>query len=199
MVTPTEPTEAGAEAQAVTVEDTPEAETPARTFTQEDMNRVSAQIRKETRAQFSDYNDLKQRAARADELEQAQLSEAEKLAQRAAEAEKAADEANQKIATAYISSEVKVKAAQAGIIDPDAAYVLMDRSGVTYDPDNGVTGVDEAITQLLEEKPYLKGTPRSPNLNPETGQPTPVLRLTEAQKEAAQFMHISEEQYARGL
>ncbi len=91
MVTPTEPTEDGAEAQAVTAEVTTEAETTARTFSQEEVNRMMAQTRKDTRGQFADYNDLKQRAARADELEQAQLSESEKLAQRAADAEKAAE------------------------------------------------------------------------------------------------------------
>ena len=199
MVTPTEPTEDGAEAQAVTAEVTTEAETTARTFSQEEVNRMMAQTRKDTRGQFADYNDLKQRAARADELEQAQLSESEKLAQRAADAEKAAEEANQKIADAFISSEVKVKASQAGIIDPDAAYVLMDKKGVTYDPDGGVTGVDEAITQLLEDKPYLRGTPRSPNIIPEAGQPAPVTRLTPEQREAARLMGIPEEQYAQGL
>jgi len=99
-----------------------------------------------------------------------------------------------------IASEVKVRASQLGIIDPDAAYLLLDRSNVRYGEDGGVTGVDEALTQLLEDKPYLKGSPnRAPNLNPQSGEPAPTLRLTDDQREAARLMGITEEDYAKGL
>jgi phage I-like protein len=152
------------------------------------------------RGQFTDYQQLKDRAAKADELEQANLTEAERLAQRANDAEKAVAAANIKLADALISSEVKVKAVQLGIIDPDAAYLLMDKANVQYDAEKGVIGIDEALTQLLDDKPYLKGSlNRAPNLNPQSGEPAPVLRLTADQREAARLMGMSEEDYAQGI
>jgi phage I-like protein len=60
--------------------------------------------------------------------------------------------------------------------------------------------VDEALTQLMENKPYLKGqSNRAPNLNPQSGELTPALRLTEDQREAARLMGMTEEEYAQGI
>ena len=101
---------------------------------------------------------------------------------------------------ALISSEVKVKAVQLGIVDPDAAYLLLDKVNVKYDAKDGVTGVEDALTQLLEDKPYLKGVAgRIPNINPEGGQAAPALRLTADQQEAARLMGMTEEEYSQGI
>ena len=186
--------------QAVPPANQPEPGGEQRTFTQEDVNRMQAQTRKEVRNQFADYNQLKDRAAKADELEQAQLSEQEKLEARATEAERRAASASGQISAAMIASEVKVRASQLGIIDPDAALLLVDRANVRYSEEDGVTGVDAALTQLMEDKPYLKGTPnRAPNLNPQSGEVAPSLRLSEEQREAAKLMGMSEEEYSLGL
>ena len=195
--------EEGVTPQATEVEAqpaTPPADTDTRNFSQEEVNRMVGQARREVRGQFSDYSDLKTRAARADELEQAQLTEAERLTQRATEAEKQTAEANTQLTNALISSEVKVKAVQLGIVDPDAAYLLLDKRNVKYDANDGVTGVDDALTQLLEDKPYLKGAAgRIPNINPEGGQAAPALRLTADQQEAARLMGMTEEEYSQGI
>ena len=152
------------------------------------------------RGQYGDYAQLKERAAKADELEKAQLSDQDKLEARAHEAERKAEAAIQQVASAVIASEVKVRASQMGIIDPDAAYLLLDRTNLSYAEDGKVSGVDDALTQLLEDKPYLKGLPnRAPNLNPQTGEPAPALRLTTDQLEAARLMGLTPEQYAQGL
>jgi len=62
-----------------------------------------------------------------------------------------------------------------------------------------VTGVDDAIASLLEDKPYLRGTNRTPNINPESGQPVQAVRLTDLQLEAARMMGLTAEEYAQGL
>jgi hypothetical protein len=99
-----------------------------------------------------------------------------------------------------IASEVKVRASQLGIIDPDAALLLVNRANVRYSEGDGVTGVDEALTQLMEDKPYLKGAPnRAPNLNPQSGEVAPTMRLSEEQREAAKLMRMTEEEYSLGL
>ena len=141
---------------------------------------------------------MKARAARADELEQAQLTGAEKMEARAIEAEKKVTDAQAQIADAMIASQVKVRASQMGVVDPDAAFVLLDRTNVQY-TDGAVTGVDDAIASLLEDKPYLRGTNRTPNINPESGQPVQAVRLTPLQLEAAQMMGLTAEEYAQGL
>ena len=192
--------EEGAEPQAETTTATEAVATDAqRTFSQDEVNQMMAKTRRETRSQFGDYNQLKERAQKADELEQAQMSEAQKMEQRAIDAEKRASEAQQQIASAMISAEVKVRASQMGIIDPDAAFLLLDQSNVNYSIESGVSGVDEALTLLLESKPYLKSANRIPNINPESGAMAPVLRLSEDQREAARLMGMTEEDYARGL
>lgn len=192
--------EEGAETQAETTTATEAVATDAqRTFSQDEVNQMMAKTRRETRSQFGDYNQLKERAQKADELEQAQMSEAQKMEQRAIDAEKRASEAQQQIASAMISAEVKVRASQMGIIDPDAAFLLLDQSNVNYSIESGVSGVDEALTLLLESKPYLKSANRIPNINPESGAMAPVLRLSEDQREAARLMGMTEEDYARGL
>lgn len=176
------------------------SEEPSKTFSQDEVNRMMNQTKRDVRNQFSDYNDLKDRAARADELEQAQLTEQQRLEARATEAERVAASAAERVSSAMIASEVKVRASQLGIIDPDAAYLLLDRSNVRYGEDTGVTGVDEALTQLLEDKPYLKGTAnRAPNLNPQAGDVAPSLRLSEDQREAARLMGMTDEDYAQGI
>ena len=195
----TAPLEDAAPAQTVEVEPTTTEPTTEQTFTQEQGNRMMAQTRREERGKFSDYGELKTRATRADELEQEKLTEAERMEARAVEAEKKATDAQQQIASAMIASEVKIRASAMGVIDPDAAYLLLDRSNVHYDAEAGVSGVDDALAGLLEAKPYLRSANRTPNLNPETGQPAQSVRLTADQQEAARLMGMTADEYAQGL
>ena len=170
-----------------------------RTYTQEQVNQMMGKTRREERGKFSDYGTLKERAAKADELEQAQLTEKERLEARVEQAEKQAQAADQRIAEALISTAIQVQAGQMGVVDPEAASLLIDRSNVRYSAEAGVSGVEDALTQLLENKPYLKATNRTPNINPEGGQPDNPVRLTAAQREAAKYLGMTEEQYSKGL
>ena len=198
-----QPTEDVAQAQPAEVETTTAepSNTPVQ-FTPEQqtqINRMQAQTKRETRAQFADYSDLKTRAARADELEQEKLTDTEKMEARAVEAERKVADAQQQIASAMIASEVKIRASAMGIVDPDAAFVLLDRTNVRYDADGGVSGVDDALTNLIEAKPYLRSNNRTPNINPESGQPVTPVKLTTQQREVAVYMGLTDEEYAQGL
>ena len=195
----TEPIEDGAQTQPVEAVTVP-TESPAdKTFTQDEVNRMMGQARRDARSQFSDYNELKSRAAKADELEQANLTEAERLEARVSDAEKRATDAQGQVSSAMIASEVKVRATQMGIVDPDAAFLLLDKKNVAYNVADGVSGVDDALAQLLEDKPYLRAGNRTPNINPETGQAAPPVRLTVDQREAARLMNLTDEEYSQGL
>lgn len=76
-----------------------------------------------------------------------QLSDAQTKAQ---EAEKKANER-------LIRAEVKSVATELGIVDADAALLLMGKENVKINDSGDVEGVKEALTTLVESKPYLKG------------------------------------------
>ena len=86
-----------------------------------------------------------------------------------------------------------------GIVDPEAAFLLVDRSNIRYTPESGVAGVEDALTQLLENKPYLRATNRTPNINPEGSTPDSPVRLTADQRDAAAMLGMTEEQYSKGI
>ena len=195
----TEPVEEGAQTQQAEVIETPADLSTEKTFSQEEVNRMMGQARRDARSQFSDYSELKTRSEKLGEMEQAQLTEGQRLEARVADAEKQASDAQEQVAQAMIASEVKVRATQMGVVDPDAAFLLLDKKNVVYNTTDGVTGVNDALTQLLEDKPYLRSGSRTPNLNPETGQASPPMRLTADQREAAKYLGMTDEQYSKGI
>ena len=195
----TEPTAEGEPTQPVEAVQPEVESTAAKSYTQEEVNQMMGKTRRETRDKFSDYETLKERAAKADELEQAQLTEKERLEARVEQAEKNAQAADQRITEAMIATAVQVQAGQMGIVDPEAAFLLVDRANIRYTADAGFSGVEDALTQLLEKKPYLKGPVRAPNINPEGGQADAPVRLTAEQRDAAKYLGMTEEQYAKGI
>ena len=195
----TEPTAEGEPTQPVEAVQPEVESTAAKSYTQEEVNQMMGKTRRETRDKFSDYETLKERAAQADELEQAHLSVKERLEARVEQAEKNAQAADQRITEAMIATAVQVQAGQMGIVDPEAAFLLVDRANIRYTAEAGVSGVEDALTQLLEKKPYLKGPVRAPNINPEGGQADAPVRLTAEQRDAAKYLGMTEEQYAKGI
>ena len=143
-------------------------------FTQEDVNSMMGKVRSEERAKYLDYDKLKERAAVADKLEKANLTKEERTTQEAATWQRKAIDSEARIADMAIRADIRVQAALQGIIDPDAAVALIDRSGIVYSEEEGVKGVAEALTALVTAKPYLKGVagkPAAPNLNAKDGKP----------------------------
>jgi hypothetical protein len=64
---------------------------------------------------------------------------------------------------------VVLSAARAGVTDPDDAWRLADLKAVGLDDDGNVTGVEEAIAELVKAKPYLvqaKAAPKPGATNP---------------------------------
>ena len=170
-----------------------------RVFTQDEVNAIAGRARLEERQKYSDYEDLKTRAAKADALERAQLSEMERLQRDYAEEQRKNLDAEGRIAAAMITSEIRVRATQKGIVDPDAAVALLNRAGVAYHEDTGVAGVDAALDSLIALKPYLQGAGAHPNLNAGGTPATKPVQLSVEQKGVAARLGVTEEQYARHL
>jgi hypothetical protein len=149
---------------------------PDKTFTQAEVNRFVGQRVIEERAKTPDYEDLKAKASKFDEAEAAKLSTEERLTAEVATANLATTAAGQKVTDMAITAEIKVKAGQMGLQNPDDALALVARAGISYSAESGVEGVTEALEALVAAKPYLKGAvPGAPNLNPNGGTPTPVV------------------------
>jgi len=176
---------------------------PDKPFTQDDINKAAAAARREESAKYSDYEALKTQAAEGAELKRQQMTAEQKMSSDLATEQAKTARLEGSIADTMISAEVRVRAAAMGIVDPDAALLLIDRSSVVYTSADGkVAGVDEALTVMLEAKPYLKGTalPVIPTLNGGPGNPGPTPKpLTEEQRTMADHMKIPHDIYARGL
>ncbi len=143
---------------------TPPADPPGdKTFTQADLDRiVSERLARAKTAPPADYDDLRKQADELKVLKASQLSDQEKLQQRAETAEKAALAAQQRTNDALRKAAVVAAAQRAGAIDPDAVLAMLPSSAVTVGDDGQVTGVDEAVTELLAAKQYLVGKPSTP-------------------------------------
>ena len=169
--------------------DKPEGTPEPKMFTQEEVNAFMGKVRAEERGKFPDYVNLKERAALADKLEQANLTEKEKATKTASEWQRKALDADARIADTAIRSEIRVQAVVQGIVDPDAAVALIDRSGIAYSEAEGVKGVAEPLGALIAAKPYLKGVPQpkpAPNLNTKDGKPPAAApQLTPEQRNVA--------------
>lgn len=190
-------------------EEKPDATPAPKTFTQDEVNAYMGKVRAEERGKYTDYERLKERAKVADQLESANLSAKDKADRAAAEWQRKAVDAEARAADTAIRAEIKVKAMSQGAIDPDAVVALIDRNGISYSDESGVQGVTEALSLLLDAKPYLRAVtakPSAPNLNTKDGKPAPAApQLTDAQRNVAHRLYSelnhtdAEIKYSKGL
>lgn len=135
-----------------------------RTFSQADFDRaikhrVGEALTKQ-KAQFGDYDDLKKKAAEFDQLQEAQKTELEKAQERATQLEQQAKESTARAQEALLRSAVVAEAARKNVVDPDAAFALLDRSSLQFDDNGNPINVAEAMDSLLQAKTYLVGGSR---------------------------------------
>ena len=90
------------------------------------------------------------------EKEEAELSEQERLQRRVAEYEARLAELERDRQERTLQYEVKLRAAAMGIVDPDAAWRLLDLAAIEFDEDGTPTNIDEALEALVKAKPYLR-------------------------------------------
>lgn len=128
---------------------------PARTFSQADLDRIVSDRLARQKAQFADYDDLKTKAARLDEIEEQSKSELEKAQQRAAELERELSAAATSAQEERLRSAIVSEAAKRNVVDPDAAFALIDRAAITFDDDGYPTNIATAMDSLLEARGYL--------------------------------------------
>jgi hypothetical protein len=148
----------------------PAPATPAagRTFTQEELDRIIAERLQREREKFRDYDALRRKAEEFDKLQQAQMSEQEKLAKRLAELEQENQALRKQGQEHTLKYEIMLLASRLGIVDPEAAYRLLDLSRIEFGQDGRPTNLEQGLKDLIKAKPYLvhqahAGSPTNPS------------------------------------
>ncbi|MBX6770875.1 MAG: phage scaffolding protein [Chloroflexi bacterium] len=126
------------------------------------------------KAEAAEYRKrLRELEAKVKADEEAKLSETERLQKRLAELEREQALWQRERQERTLKYETMLAASRLGIVDPEAAYRLLDMSNLEFDEDGSPKNLEQALKDLLKAKPYLAGQPvvtaGSPT-NPATGQ-----------------------------
>lgn len=135
-----------------------------RTFTQDDVDRiVQDRLARARNTPPADYEELKARAAKLDEIEEQSKTDLQKAQDRAAELERDNAAVTARANDALLRASVIAEAARRNVVDPDAAFALIDRDSLTLDGEGRPTNIADAMESLLKAKPYLVGGGRAGN------------------------------------
>lgn len=84
-------------------------------------------------------------------------AKADKAAQIPAAQQAAINQQLQQINNRLISAEIKSQGIAMGLVDADAALLLIDKTNIKVDDKGDPSGIQEALNALKEAKPYLFG------------------------------------------
>ena len=131
------------------------------------------------------------------EKEEAELSEQERLQRRVAEYEARLAELERERQERTLQYEVKLRAAAMGIVDPDAAWRLLDLAAIEFDEDGMPVNIDEALEALVKAKPYLRSQ-AAPQVAP-TNPPRKAQVFTRSQLRDPKFFQEHREEIMAAL
>lgn len=135
-----------------------------KTYTQADLDRMFADRARQAESSllkklgFEKAEDAQSAFTRLKTIEEGQKTELQKAQDRVAELERSNTEQATKqkeLATQY---EVATVATRLGIVDPDAAYRLVDLSKLEYGEDGKPKNVEAVLKEMIGQKPYLVGS-----------------------------------------
>jgi len=134
--------------------------------------KFDAEYVRKLRAEAAEYRRrLRELEQAVKQHEEAKLSETERLQRRLAELEKERALWERERQERVLRYETMLAASRLGIVDPEAAYRLLDLSQLEFDEDGRPKNLEKALRELLRARPYLAGSPvpaGSPT-NPATG------------------------------
>ena len=120
--------------------------------------RFDAEYVKRLRAEAASYRTkLKELEQKVQEHETAKLSEAEKLQKRLAELERQQAEHERERQERTLKYETMLTASKLGIVDPEAAYKLLDLASIEFEEDGTPRNIEKALRELIAKRPYLAG------------------------------------------
>ena len=120
--------------------------------------KFDAKYVRELRAEAAEYRKkLRELEGKVKSEEDAKLTEQEKLQKKLVDLEKRNADAQNAMQAKTLRYEVMLAASKLGIVDPDAAYRLLDTSSLEFDDEGQPKNVEKALKNLLTNKPYLAG------------------------------------------
>jgi hypothetical protein len=120
-------------------------------------------------------SELEKLRAELDKLQAASMSEQErkdkehnKAVEKAAQLEAQLAEATKRNQELLLRTAVQAAATKLGIVDPDAAYLLLDKTQIEPSDDGKIdtAKIEAALTELLKAKTYLRGVAHITATNP---------------------------------
>lgn len=130
-----------------------------RTFTQDEVNALMARQKRDLLAAEPDLAELRRKAKHYDDLEEANKSELQKATDRATQLEAELEASRTSMREERLRSAIVGEAARRGVVDPDAAVALIDRSAIDFTDDGTPNNIAGAMDSLLQARPYLQGKP----------------------------------------
>ena len=133
-------------------------------YSQEELNRMFAE--RSTQAErsllkklgFEKVEDAESILRKARERDDADKSELQKAVEKSAQLEKERESWQGKQKETAAQYDVALKAAKLGIVDPDAAWKLLDKSALEYGADDKPLNTELLLQGMLKDKPYLAGS-----------------------------------------
>jgi len=119
-----------------------------------------AEYVRKLRAEAADYRKrLRELEQTVKQHEEAKLSETERLQKRLAELEREQAAYQRERQERTLKYETMLAASKLGIVDPEAAYKLLDLTRIEFDEDGTPRNIEAALKELLKAKPYLAAQP----------------------------------------
>jgi chromosome segregation ATPase len=140
-----------------------------------DLKKANAEAAKHRTDKNLVKSELEKLRAELDKLQAASMSEQErkdkehnKAVEKAAQLEAQLAEATKRNQELLLRTAVQAAATKLGIVDPDAAYLLLDKTQVEPSDDGKIdtAKIEAALTELLKAKTYLRGVAHITATNP---------------------------------
>jgi hypothetical protein len=163
--------------------------------------RFDAEYVRKLRAEAAEYRRrLRELESKVKSEEEAKMTEQERLQKRLAELERKEAEYQRVIQSRTLEYEVKLLAVRLGIVDPDAAYRLLDLKQIEFDDDGRPVNLEKVIRDLIATKPYLvsQQAPVSPT-NPAQGRISGQQVFTRSQLRDPKFFAANREAIMQAL
>ena len=147
-----------------TAESTGDATSTEKAYSQSELNRMFSERAKQAesallkRLGFDSADGAESLIRQVREKQEAEKSELQKAKELADEKDKQLQALMDKQKELMIQNGVATVATKLGIIDPDAAYRLMDKSAIDFDENGQAKNVEALLVSMLKERPYLAGT-----------------------------------------
>ncbi|MEZ0396827.1 MAG: phage scaffolding protein [Anaerolineales bacterium] len=161
----------------------------------EEQERFDTEYVRKLRAEAADYRKrLRELESKVRADEEAKLTEQERLQKRLVELERKETEYQMALQARTLEYEVKLHAARLGVVDPEAAYRLLDLKQIEFDEDGKPMNLEKVLKELVTKKPYLVGATNAASpMNPAQGRVSGQQVFTRSQLRDPKFFAANRE------